>query len=98
MATHGFSLPDDVAHLAIVAAHGACVAGQQRILRKLLVVFWAMDQHGIHHLLTVQGGPVNPHDWLSIGAKLTTTRDIEMENVCIHQDTAQHCYWGRMCF
>lgn len=88
MATHGFSLPHDVAHLAIVAAHGACVVGQQRIVRKPLVVFWAMDQHGIHHLRTVQGGPVYPHDWLSTGTKLMTTQDIEMENIRTQHSTA----------
>lgn len=79
--THGLSLPRHGAHLLVVPAHTARIISQQRIVRKHLIVNGAVDQHGVHDLHFVQGGPVHPHDRRVPGAKLRTVKDNSMANV-----------------
>ena len=72
--THGLRPPDEAA--IFKSADGVWVVSQQRIFRELLLIGWAVDQHGVHHFLFIEDGLKHPHDGRSTGAKLETMKEI----------------------
>ncbi len=81
--THGLRPPDEAAifvgadRVWVVRVWVLC---QQRILRELLPIGWAVDQHNVHHFLFVQDGLEDPHVGLFAGAKLETIKEVLMED------------------
>lgn len=75
--THGLWPPDEDVFFSSVSTDGVrVIIGQLGVLGEAPVIMWAVDQHGIHHFLFVQGGLEHSQDGRSTKAKLETNKEV----------------------